>query len=160
MSTNPLVIQPGSRIRMHLAIHLSDGTEALSTFAEEPLDFTLGDGTLTSGTEALLLGLAAGALQERLVSGTDLFEVWQEAKLHWLTAADFPEGVPAVGSLVAFAGPAGEEIAAIVKEIQGPRILVDFNHPLSGRLLRLRYHILEVIAPREGAVTWDSDLRL
>ncbi|NCA90805.1 MAG: peptidylprolyl isomerase [Gammaproteobacteria bacterium] len=150
MTTNSRIIQSGSHIRMHLAIQLSDGTEALSTFAEEPLDFTLGDGTLTPGTEALLLGQGAGVPQERLVSGNDLFEVWQEAKLHWLTAADFPQGVPAVGSLVAFAGPAGEEIAAIVKEIQGPRLLIDFNHPLSGRLLRLRYHILEVIGPDPG----------
>ena len=153
MSTNPRIIQPGCRIRMHLAIYLSDGTEALSTFDEEPLAFTLGDGTLTPGTEALLLDQAAGAQHEVLVSGNDLFEAWQEAKLHWLPAEDFPEGtrgLPAAGSLVAFAGPAGEDIAAIVKEIQGNRMLVDFNHPLSGRILRLRYHILEVLGPDPG----------
>ena len=151
MSTNPRVIQPGSRIRLHLAIHLSDGTEALSTFAEEPLDLTLGDGTLTPGTEALLLGLAAGAAHERLVSGNDLFETWQEANLHWLPVEDFPGGVPDPGSLVAFAGPSGEEIPAIVKEVQGQQMLVDFNHPLSGRILRLQYHILEVIGPDPGS---------
>lgn len=151
MSTNPRVIQPGSRIRLHLAIHLSDGTEALSTFAEEPLDFALGDGTLTPGTEALLLGQTAGAAQERLVSGNDLFETWLEAKLHWLPVEDFPGGVPDPGSLVAFAGPSGEEIPAIIKKVQDKRILVDFNHPLSGRILRLRYHILEVIGPDPGS---------
>ena len=157
MSAHPHVIQPGSHIRMHLAIHLSDGTEALSTFAEEPLAFTLGDRTLTPGNEALLLGQAAGAPQEHLVSGNDLFEAWEEAKLHWLAAEDFPGGVPAAGSLVAFAGPEGEEIAAIVKEVQGHRLLVDFNHPLSGRLLRLRYQILEVTGPAPGRCPGEVD---
>jgi FKBP-type peptidyl-prolyl cis-trans isomerase SlpA len=34
--TIPLEILPGSQVTLHLAIRLEDGTEALSTFDEDP----------------------------------------------------------------------------------------------------------------------------
>jgi FKBP-type peptidyl-prolyl cis-trans isomerase SlpA len=150
MITSTCRIQYGSQVLLHLAIYLSDGTEALSTFGDEPLAFTLGDGTLTPGIEALLMGLTTGAERERLASGNDLFEEWREDKLHWMAAREFPEGVPGPGSLVAFATPDGEEIAGIVKDIREHEVLVDFNHPLAGRVLRLRYQVLAVTDPDVG----------
>jgi FKBP-type peptidyl-prolyl cis-trans isomerase SlpA len=67
-----------------------------------------------------------------------------------MAAREFPEGVPGPGSLVAFATPDGEEIAAIVKDIREHEFLVDFNHPLAGRVLRLRYQVLAVTDPDVG----------
>jgi FKBP-type peptidyl-prolyl cis-trans isomerase SlpA len=138
------VIGRGSPVRLHLAIHLSDGTEALSTFGEEPLDLTLGDGTLTAETEKLLLGLEGGAREQIIADGSDLFGPWTEDKLHWLARDAFPDGVPEPGTLVAFDTPGGTETAGLIKGIEGDRVLVDFNHPLSGRAVRIQVEILEV----------------
>lgn len=142
-------ITPGSRVRLHLAIFLEDGTEAISTFDEEPMELTLGDGTLTSGTEALLIGMSAGAEEQILADGSQLFGTWSEEKLHWLAHEDFPEGeCPEPGTLVTFDTPAGAETAGIIKEIDEQRVQVDFNHPLSGRALRIQVRILAVSNPR------------
>jgi FKBP-type peptidyl-prolyl cis-trans isomerase SlpA len=138
------VIRRGSPVRLHMAIHLPDGTEALSTFGEEPLDLTLGDGTLTAATEDLLLGLEGGAREQIIADGSDLFGPWTEDKLHWLASDAFPNGVPEVGTLAAFDTPGGAETAGLIREVEGSRILVDFNHPLSGRALRIQVEILEV----------------
>jgi FKBP-type peptidyl-prolyl cis-trans isomerase SlpA len=146
MPASPL-IRPCSWIRLHLSIHLSDGTEALSTFGEDPLELTLGDGTLTAGTEALLLGLGPGAQEEFLANGNALFGDWSEEKLHWLAQGSFPGEVPVPGSLIAFTTPDGTETAGIVQQLAGDRVQVDFNHPLSGRALRLRIQILAVAEP-------------
>ncbi len=140
-------IRSGSRVRLHLSIHLCDGTEALTTFGESPLELTLGDGTLTPATEQPLLGLTTGAEVEHVADGNHLFGPWREANLHWLAKTEFPDTVPQPGSLVAFATPDGAETPGIVKEIQGDQVRVDFNHPLSGRVLRLRYQILAVADP-------------
>ena len=140
-------IRPGSRVRLHLAIHLGDGTEALSTFGESPLELTLGDGTLTPGTEQLLLGLTAGGEAEHIADGNLLFGPWREDNLHWLAKTEFPDTLPQPGSLVAFATPDRADTPGIVKEIQGDQVRVDFNHPLSGRVLRLRYQVLAVADP-------------
>lgn len=140
-------IRSGSWVRLHLSIHLGDGTEALSTFGESPLELTLGDGTLTPGTEHNLLGLIAGAEVDRLADGNQLFGQWSKDNLHWLAKTEFPDAVPQPGSLVAFATPEGVETPGIIKDIQGDQVQVDFNHPLSGRVLRLRYQILAVADP-------------
>ncbi len=146
-----LISSPGirsdSQVRLHLSIHLGDGTEVLSTFGEIPLELTLGDGTLTTGTEYPLLGLTAGTEFEQIADGNDLFGRWSHDNLYWLAKTEFPDPVPEPGSLIAFATPDGVETAGIVRVIQGEKVQVDFNHPLSGRVLRLRYHILAVADP-------------
>jgi len=142
-------IRSDSQVCLHLSIHLPDGTEALSTFGESPLELTLGDGTLTAGTEYPLLGLTAGAEIEQTADGNDLFGPWSQDNLHWLARSEFTAFVPETGSLVAFATPEGVETAGIIREIQDDRVQVDFNHPLSGRVLHLRYQILAVTNPTE-----------
>ncbi|MCB1788775.1 MAG: FKBP-type peptidyl-prolyl cis-trans isomerase, partial [Gammaproteobacteria bacterium] len=61
--SEPGQIVPGSRVTLHLSILLEDGTEAISTFGEEPLSVTMGDGTLQPGLELAIYGLAAGDQQ-------------------------------------------------------------------------------------------------
>lgn len=148
MPTPPPAIVSGSRVCLHLAIHLEEGTEALSTFDEAPLCWQLGDGTLAPGLEAFLLGLTAGTEKTFQVEGSLLFGAWNQDRLQWLASRDFPAGeVPPPGSLVAFDTPEGIETAGLIREISGNRVCVDFNHPLSRRPLHLRLRVLEVSPP-------------
>lgn len=148
MTSNAPAIRPGSRVRLHLAIYLEDGTEAISTFGEAPMELTLGDGALTGGTERLLIGLSTGSTELLVDNGSELFGQWTEENLHWLARDDFPDGeVPEPGSLVVFDTPGGTEMAGIIKEIEAERVCVDFNHPLSGRALRIQVQVLEVSDP-------------
>ena len=45
---------------MHFSLSLTDGTEAFSTFENEPVSLVMGDGSLTDGMELALYGLSAG----------------------------------------------------------------------------------------------------
>ena len=56
-------IQPGSKVKMHLRITLPNGTVAEDTFAAEPLEFTMNDGTLIPSLELALYGLREGQEQ-------------------------------------------------------------------------------------------------
>jgi FKBP-type peptidyl-prolyl cis-trans isomerase SlpA len=154
MKSTATTIQRGSRVRLHLSIHLEDGTEALSTFGEEPMELTLGDGTLTAATEELLIGLGAGAREQFIADGNELFGPWSEENLHWLPRADFPNGeVPEPGALVAFDTPGGAETAGVIKEIEDERVRVDLNHPLSGRALRIQVQVLDLLDAGHPAYT-------
>lgn len=154
MKPNAPSIRPGARVRLHLEVHLDDGTEVLSTLDEEPLDLAVGDGTLTPATEELLIGLCAGDDQRLSADGNELFGQWMEENLHWIARGDFPVDItPAPGLLVAFDTPGGAETAGMVKEVQGDRVQVDFNHPLSGRPLRIHVQVLDVGAPDQADKT-------
>lgn len=142
------VIRPGSQVRLHLSIQLSDGTQVLSTFEEDPLAIRLGDGNLTPGTEELLLGMEEGADRALLAKGEDLFGPWSADKVQWLAVTAFPQGVPPAGSLMAFDLPGRTETLGLIGEIRPNQVEVDFNHPLSRRVVRLRFQILEVADSR------------
>lgn len=141
-------IQTGSRVRLHLEILLSDGTLALSSFDEDALDLTVGDGTLVPALEDLLMGLQSGADERILADGSGLYGPREESKIHWLPRSDFqPELDLVPGQVIAFETPGGQELAGILVETDADRVRVDFNHPLAGRSLQIRANIISVSDP-------------
>jgi FKBP-type peptidyl-prolyl cis-trans isomerase SlpA len=133
---------------MHLEIRLGDGTCALSTFGQEPLEITLGDGALADGLERLLLGLGPDASERFLVDGAELYGSRADEMIQWMERTAFPDSLePSPGKVVAFDTPGGQEIAGIVLSANPDLVQVDFNHPLSGRSLEIRVEILSVTAP-------------
>lgn len=151
------VVDPGASVRLHLAIRLADGTEVLSSFGGDPLEVSLGAGTLAPGLEALLIGLSAGADERFLVDGSALYGPREASKIHWLPRADLPPDFPLVrGRLVAFDAPGGQELAGLVLEIEADRVQVDFNHPLAGRSLQIHVRILDPNLDAIGASGGDG----
>ena len=145
-------IAPGSHVCVHLALSLPDGTQALSTFEEEPMRFVLGDGTLTEGLEAALYGLEAGSDQTLRVDGNAVFGPWQEERVIWIPLENFDEEIqPEPGQVVAFSNEAGDTLPGMILETDAERAQVDFNHPLSGRELEFRVQVLSVAPPAANA---------
>ncbi|MBK1717722.1 peptidylprolyl isomerase [Thiocystis violacea] len=139
------MIQDGHAIQLHLEVRFQDGLVALSTFEEEPIACRIGDGTFTPAFEASLKGLHEGADTLLLASGSLLFGPYEESNRHWVDRDEFPQGIePVPGQVLGFVTPAGQETSGIVLDLEEQRILVDFNHPFSGRDLSLRIKVLSV----------------
>ena len=138
-------IGPGTRVRMHFALSLTDGTEAISTFDEEPLDFTWGDGTLRPGLELALLGLKAGDEQTLTLLPEQAYGPHDDRLVHDMPRSDFPDLIePKVGQIIAFTSPTGEETAGSILAVDDDTVCVDFNHPLAGHDVVFRVRILGV----------------
>jgi len=141
-------ILPGSRVCMHFSLALPDGTEAVSTFDEEPLTFTMGDGTLAEELELALYGLRPGADQTLRVDGRKAYGPRDASNIHSLPLDGFPADVqPQPGMIIGFRQPDGDEIPGAVLEIADGMARVDFNHPLAGREVVFRARILAVDPP-------------
>jgi len=145
----PLTIAPGRTVCLHLEVRFQDGFIALSTFGEEPIRCTIGDGALTPGLEQTIAGLTEGAEQTILVHGSELFGVPDPENVHWLNAAEFPPGLdPTPRQVVSFETPGGHETSGVVldrvSEHGADRVRVDFNHPFAGRSLTLRVKVLSI----------------
>jgi FKBP-type peptidyl-prolyl cis-trans isomerase SlpA len=138
-------ITSDSTVIMHFRITLEDGTEADSSFGEEPMQFQMGDGTLSEGLEQVLLGLPAGARQTFLLSPEQAFGYPDTANIHELPRSDFSmEMVLEPGVIIGFETPSGEELPGLVLEADEEKVKVDFNHPLAGHNLEFEVEILEV----------------
>lgn len=131
---------------LHLEVRFQDGFVALSTLGAEPIQCTIGDGTLTPGVEAVLAGLTPGADETVLADGSDLFGPYEPGNLHWMDVSEFPAELdPIPGQVIAFETPGGHETSGVVLERAGERVRVDFNHPFAGRPLTLRIQVLSVV---------------
>ncbi|MFP4602134.1 MAG: peptidylprolyl isomerase [Halochromatium sp.] len=138
-------ISPGSQVRLHLAIYLDDGTEALSSFGGEPMCFRIGDGTLAPGLEGLLLGLEAGADEQMLAAGAALFGARDAALVQRVPRTDLPDGfAPEPGDVIPFQAPGGQETLGTILSTDDTEVEIDFNHPLARRGLRIHAQVLEV----------------
>lgn len=142
---DPPSIGPGSRVRLHLAVHLEDGTEVLSSLDDEPLELRIGDGTLAPGLESLLYGLAPAADEHFLADGSLLFGSHDPSMVHRIGYDDLPaDFAPEAGQVIAFEAPGGQEMPGTIVRVDRESVEVDFNHPLARRGLHIRAQILEV----------------
>lgn len=141
----PLEITPGYRVRLHLSLALPDGTLALSTFDDAPLELTMGDGTLPPTLELALFGLRAGAEQTLTLRPEQAYGLRDPALVHALPRGEFPVDAPLeVGQIRAFALADGRETTGTLVAIGDETIRVDFNHPLAGREVVFRVQVLDV----------------
>ena len=146
--TEPAQILPGSRVTLHLSLGIEDGTEALSTFGEEPVSLTMGDGTLQPGLELALYGLSAGDRQTLQLLPEQAYGLRDPALIQEMPRTDFAaDFTPEPGQIIAFALPNGDEAAGSVISVGEGRVEVDFNHPLAGHEVTFTVEILDVVPP-------------
>ena len=139
-------INVASTVTLHLALTLEDGTVAESTFDDEPLTFTMGDGTLVRGLELGLYGLRPGDSQRLTLYPEQAYGLRDQDKVHWLPRADFGAGIePQPGLIVGFETHSGEEIPGTVLSLDADSVEVDFNHPLAGRTVIFDVEIIDVV---------------
>lgn len=141
-------IVPGSAVTLHFSLSLTDGTEAISTFDEEPLQFNVGDKTFQPAMELALYGLKAGDEQTLTLTPAQAYGEPDPALVQQMPLSDFsPELQPQAEQIMSFSLPSGEETMGVVREVGDTHATVDFNHPLAGHEVVFRVQILDVGLP-------------
>lgn len=149
-----LAVGPQTRVTLHFALKLDDGSVVDSTFDKEPATFEFGDGNLLPGFEKALVGLMAGEKSELTIAPEDAFSQPNPNNIQTFKRSDFDvEMVLEPGLVISFADPSGE-LPGVVKSVDGDVVTVDFNHPLAGREILFDVEIIAV-EPHEQS---QSDL--
>ncbi|WP_456375734.1 FKBP-type peptidyl-prolyl cis-trans isomerase [Thiolapillus sp.] len=124
---------PGSTITLHFRLSLTDGTVAFDT-ENDPLTCTLGDGTLLPGLELALYGLRPDDEQTLTLTPEQAWGERRDELLKEMPRSDFPQDTELeAGQILSFSLADGEETMGTLLAVEDDRVLVDFNHPLSGR---------------------------
>ncbi|MCU5783776.1 peptidyl-prolyl isomerase [Alcanivorax balearicus MACL04] len=140
-----LRVGPQTRITLHFAVRLMDGTEMDSTFGGEPATFVWGDGSLLPGFERAILGLKGGDRRSVFIDAQSGFGEYNEQNVQHFRRDTFaaPDGME-VGTVMNFADAAGAELPGVVSALDEQWVTVDFNHPLAGRELTFEVEIVRV----------------
>lgn len=164
MNTQQQTIGYGSNVRMHFSITLEDGTVADSSRADgslraegslhadgssheesEPLEFSIGDGSLIEGLEMALMGLKAGDTQTLRIGPELGFGFHDEDNVHAMARSEFASDMQlAPGVIIGFDTPSGVEVPGTIVEVGDDQVKVDFNHPLAGHEITFEVEILSV----------------
>jgi FKBP-type peptidyl-prolyl cis-trans isomerase SlyD len=95
--------------------------------------------------EAALEGQATGFKTRLELAPEDGFGVRDESLLKTISKKDFPPGVK-VGASMQGLTDSGEEKIYTVLKIKGDQVMLDGNHPLAGKTLRVGMQVLNVRA--------------
>ncbi|WP_369434095.1 FKBP-type peptidyl-prolyl cis-trans isomerase [Psychromonas sp. MME1] len=141
------MINGQSEVLMHFSICLADGFAVDSSKVNnKPAKFVMGDGSLTPGFEACLLGLKEGQSETFTLAPESAFGLPDPDNIHYLELTKFSADVPAeIGSIITFTQPDGSDIPGIIRDVVGDSVTVDFNHPLAGQTLTFSVDVLEVL---------------
>ncbi|MBD3671747.1 MAG: peptidylprolyl isomerase [Gammaproteobacteria bacterium] len=140
--------QAGSKVSIVFTLSLEDGTEVDAASRDEPLVFTLGDGTMIEKLEEVIAELTPGERHTYLLGPDEAFGYPDEENVHSMPKSDFPDHINLEqGQVIGFTTPTGEEVPGTIDRVDGESVLVDFNHPLAGRNLAFEVELISVEAP-------------
>ena len=138
-----LSIGPNTRISLHFTIELESGEQVDSTRDKTPATFEYGDGNLLPGFEQALDGLSAGEKARLRIAPEQGFGMPNPSNVQRFSTSDFSDIELEPGLMISFADPSGE-LPGVVQSIDGDKVMVDFNHPLAGRMLYFDVEIISV----------------
>lgn len=138
-------IRPGSRVTLQYTLTLENGLLVDSSTADQPLQFTHGDGNLHPGLENCLLGMQAGEHARHVIPPAQGFGQADPAAIQILPRSDFADAsLLRTDAIIGFALPDGREIPGRIIELRDRDAVVDFNHPLAGQVLVFSVEIIRV----------------
>jgi len=145
MTTNETKVEDNSNVTMHFRMKLENDFVIEDTFDDEPYSFTIGDGSVVSGIENALIGLAQSEKKHIVLQPQDAFGFASDENITKMPIKDFPDSLKIEkGNVVGFSTPSGEDVPGTILEIGEDEITVDFNHPLSSQVIIVDVEILSV----------------
>ncbi|GAB3479405.1 FKBP-type peptidyl-prolyl cis-trans isomerase [Marinomonas epiphytica] len=137
------LVTENSRITLHFELSLEDGSIVDTNFSQTPASFAFGDGSLLPAFEEALLGMSEGQESRFEMPPEKAFGVRNESNIQRIARTQFSMDLEE-GMVVSFADVSKNELPGVIAAINENDVEVDFNHPLAGRTLTFRAHIISV----------------
>ena len=136
----------GSTVKIHYQASVSDGTVLESTYDRAPLQLTLGEGKGIPGLDSAIIGMREGEMNSVAISGDEVYGPHKQKLVKVVRRTLLPaEMQPRVGKKVRITTRRGRQQDAVITDVTDDAVTLDANHPLSGRDLRYKVLLLEVL---------------
>ncbi len=154
-------------VSIHYTLKDEDNEVIDSSVDSEPLMYLHGHHQIVAGLERALLGKSPGENLSVTVAPADGYGEYDPTLTTEVDKKNFPEGASLdVGEVFEFSQEGDNSILVRITDVQGDKITVDANHPLSGMSLFFEVQVVDVRAasPEEiehghahGPHTCDDD---
>jgi FKBP-type peptidyl-prolyl cis-trans isomerase SlyD len=138
------VIQAGSAVAFHYTLTDESGAVIDSSKGKEPMQYIHGRGQIIPGLEKELAGMAVGAEKKVTVKPEEGYGPIDPRRFHEVPKDKLPPDALKVGAMLMAQGPQGQEVPVRVHEIKEKTVIMDYNHPLAGKILSFDIKITDI----------------
>jgi peptidylprolyl isomerase len=140
-------VETGQFVSVHYKGTLQNGEVFDSSEGRHPLEVQIGEGQIISGFENALMGMSLNEKKVFTLDPEDAYGQKDESLTHSFPRADVPAEInPEVGQTVALCSSEGQQVPALITEMDDEKVVVDLNHPLAGQALTFDVEVVGISA--------------
>ena len=142
------IVEAGNTVKVDYTGKLDDGTVFDSSEGKQPLQFQTGAKQVIPGFDNGIIGMKLNDVKNIKIPAKDAYGemhpemVIEVPKQPFVTSQNME---PKEGIIVTLKAKDGNMMNAIVKEVKGDKMILDFNHPLAGKTLNFHVKVVEIV---------------
>lgn len=137
--------QKGDKVQVHYVGKLDDGSVFDTSANSNPLEFTIGDGTIILGFEEAIIGMQEGEKKSFTLNPEDAYGPYYNERVIIINKSQLPPDLdPQIGDKLQGQQPDGSVVLFSVIEKNGEEITLDGNHPLAGKNLTFEIDVVKI----------------
>jgi peptidylprolyl isomerase len=136
----------GDTVKVHYTGKLEDGEVFDTSKDREPLEFTIGGGSVIPGFENGIIGMEIGSKKVVTIPPEDAYGKKHEELILKVNKSEFPENItPALGMGLQLRYKDKTSVRAVVTDIMKENVTLDANHPLAEKTLIFDIELVEIV---------------
>lgn len=136
----------GDQVRVNYTGKFADGTVFDSSEGNEPLEFTVGTGSVIPGFDQALIGMQPGEVRQVEVSPDQAYGPHVPEMVAEVERKLIPEDHRLqIGGFLEVTLENGEELEVQVIGLTEETATLDANHPLAGKILQFEIELLDFV---------------
>ncbi|MEG8946771.1 FKBP-type peptidyl-prolyl cis-trans isomerase [Rosettibacter firmus] len=141
------IAKSGDTVRVHYTGTLNNGQQFDSSLGGEPLEFTIGDGTILEKFEEAVIGLQPGESINITIPSDEAYGPRRDDLIIKISNANLPPDLnPEVGMKLHMETADHQIIALKVVEVLPDGVMIDANHELAGEDLNFNIQLIEIVS--------------
>ncbi len=137
----------GDTVRVHYTGKLDDGTVFDSSTNREPLEFTIGEGQIIPGFEAVVIGMEPGESRTATIPAAEAYGPHRHEMVMDVDRNQLPPDLePAPGQQLQVHQEGAPPIMVTVTDVTPDKITLDANHPLAGKDLTFDISLVDIVS--------------
>lgn len=137
--------EKGDTVEVHYRGTLEDGEEFDSSRGGDPIEFTIGAGQVIPGFENAVVGMGEGETRQQKIEANDAYGEHEEDLIFEVDRAAVPIGNDvSVGDILELTFPNGENAPVRIAQINEKSVMLDANHPLTGKTLVFELELMKI----------------
>jgi FKBP-type peptidyl-prolyl cis-trans isomerase 2 len=138
------VIGAGKKVTLDYTLTV-DNKQVETSVGKTPLTYVAGAHSIIPGLESQLNSMRVNEEKVIKVAAKDAYGEVDPKAFKEFPLTSLPKGMtPKVGLILQATAPDGSKFPAVISELKGDKVVLDFNHPMAGKDLTFKVKILKI----------------